>query len=80
MSNGDVIKVALVKTQEVIEQENWPVKILLSVYDEIQTECLEERCEEWKHRLDEIMIDAAKVVVKNTPIVVDCAVSDYWQK
>lgn len=79
-SNGDVIKVALIKTLEVIKQENWPVKILLSVYDEIQTECLEERAEAWKHRLDEIMIDAAKVVVKNTPVVVDCAVSDYWQK
>lgn len=79
-TNGDVIKVALVMTHKAIKEEGWRVKILLSVYDEIQTECHEHSAEAWKNRLDEIMIDAAKVVIKDTPIVVDCAVSDYWTK
>lgn len=79
-TNGDIIKVALIEAYRVIKDENWPVKILMSVYDELQTECLEEKAEEWKSRLDEIMINAAKIVIKDVPIVVDCCVADYWKK
>jgi len=52
----------------------------LSVYDEIQTECEETFAEEWKNILDNIMIEAAKEVIKETPVVVDCKISDYWEK
>lgn len=79
-SNGDVVKLALIKTQQVIDDNNYPVNILLSVYDEIQTECEESFAEEWKGILDNIMIEAAKVVIKDVPIVVDCKISDYWEK
>lgn len=79
-TNGDVIKLALCRVQEVIDNEGWPVNILLSVYDEIQTECEESRAEEWKHRLDQIMIESAEEVVKDVPIVVDCAISTHWSK
>jgi len=79
-SNGDVIKLALIKVQETIDKNKYPVNILLSVYDEIQTECEETFAEEWKNILDSIMIEAAKEVIKDTPVVVDCKISDYWEK
>jgi DNA polymerase I-like protein with 3'-5' exonuclease and polymerase domains len=80
MTNGDIIKHALVSTYRIIKEEEWPVKILLSVYDEIQTECREDRAQEWKHRLDTIMLDSAKVVIKSVPVVVDCSVNTHWSK
>lgn len=79
-SNGDIIKVALCKVYEKIENENLPVNIILSVYDEIQTECREDYAEEWCQELNKIMIDAAKVVIKEVPIVADCKVTDFWEK
>ena len=41
-SNGDCIKRALCLVQEEIDKNNYPVNILLAVYDEIQTECRED--------------------------------------
>jgi DNA polymerase-1 len=79
-SNGDVIKLALINVQKEIDKNDYPVNILLSVYDEIQTECKEEFAEEWKEILNNIMIKSAETVIKEVPIVVDCKVSDCWEK
>lgn len=79
-SNGDVIKLALIKTQEYIEENNYPAMIILSVYDEIQTECREDKAEEWKGILDSIMIEAAQAVLKEVPVTVDCAINEFWAK
>jgi DNA polymerase-1 len=79
-TNGDVIKLALIKAQEYIDKNNYPAYIILAVYDEIQTECREDKAEEWKEILNNIMIEAAEVVIKDVPVVVDCGVHDYWEK
>lgn len=79
-SNADIIKLALIKVQEYIDDNNLPINILLSVYDEIQTECPEELCEEWEIKLNELMVGAAQVVIKSIPIVADCKIADYWDK
>ncbi len=78
--NGDLVKLALVNTQKVIDENNYPVKILLSVYDEIQTECLSTFAEEWKVILDNIMVTSAQTVIKSIPVVVDCKISNHWSK
>jgi DNA polymerase I-like protein with 3'-5' exonuclease and polymerase domains len=79
-TNGDIIKQALIDVQEEIFKNNWDVKIILAVYDEIQTECVDSQSLDWKVKLDELMVNAAKKVIKNTPIVVDCSINDYWRK
>lgn len=79
-TNADIIKQALIDVQEEIFKNNWNAKIILAVYDEIQTECVESQSEEWKVKLDELMVNAAKKVIKNTPIVVDCSINDFWCK
>jgi DNA polymerase-1 len=79
-TNADIIKLALVNTQKKINEMNYPVNILLSVYDEIQTECEESFAPEWAKILDKIMVEAAKKVLPNIPIIVDCEVSSFWTK
>jgi hypothetical protein len=78
--NADVVKLALIKVQNYIDLHNYPAYIILSVYDEIQTECLEEKAEEWKEILNQLMLEAAETVIKSVPFVVDCKISDYWEK
>jgi DNA polymerase-1 len=79
-ANGDIIKLTLIKVQDYIDLHNYPACILLSVYDEVQTEVLAEKAEEWKEILNNLMIEAAEVVVKNVPFEVDCKISDHWEK
>ncbi len=79
-TNGDIIKQALIDVQEEIYTNNWDCKIILAVYDEIQTECHKSQAENWKVKLDELMVKAAKKVLLEVPVVVDCAIHDYWQK
>lgn len=78
--NGDIIKLALIKIQNYIDRNNYPAYIILAVYDEIQTEVREDKAEEWKTILNNLMIEASKVVIKTVPFVVDCKISDYWEK
>tara|TARA_B110000259_G_scaffold181223_1_gene222931 strand:- start:4457 stop:6331 length:1875 start_codon:yes stop_codon:yes gene_type:complete len=79
-TNGDIIKLALCRVSDAIKAENWPVNVLLSVYDEIQTECDYSSAKKWKNRLDELMIEAAEEVITDIPVVVDCTISEYWSK
>jgi DNA polymerase-1 len=79
-TNGDIIKQALIDVQEEIYKNNWDCKIILAVYDEIQTECHESQAEKWKVKLDELMVNAAKKVLLEVPVVVNCGIHDYWQK
>lgn len=52
----------------------------MAVYDEIQTECREDFAEEWRGILEDLMIKAAQVVIKDVPVEVDCKVTNYWTK
>jgi len=79
-TNADLIKEALINVQNVIDDNNYPAEIILSVYDEIQTVCREDFAEEWKDILQETMIQAAKTVIKSIPVVVDVSISDCWTK
>lgn len=78
--NGNIIKLALINVYKEIINNNWPVTILLSVYDEIQTECEESVTEQWKIKLEEIMIQSAQVFIKTIPVEIDCGIHDFWQK
>lgn len=79
-SNADAIKEALWLVQEEIDNNNYPVRIMLSVYDEIQTECKEDFTEKWKPILEAKMIEAAEKILKVTPVKVDVSINDCWIK
>lgn len=77
-TNANTTKQALVDLQTIIDNNNYPVIILLSIHDEIITECREDFVEEWKPILESTMIEAAQVSIKTIPVKVDSVVSDYW--
>jgi len=79
-SNGDIIKVAISEIQKKIDSEKLPIKLLLSVYDEIRTECPKDIAEWWKVTMQQIMIESAQLVIKSIPVVVDCTIKDKWEK
>ena len=78
--NATVIKLALIAVQKEINTYNYPVKILLSIYDEILTECAEDFADKWKDIMNKLMIQAGEVMIKTIPVIVDCKISDYWTK
>jgi len=78
--NANAIKLALVNVQAYIDEHNYPASILLSIYDEIQTECKKEYSQEWKTILEDIMLKSAKVFIKSVPIQADCDIHDCWTK
>lgn len=79
-TNGDIIKHALWLIQSKIYNESLPIKILLSVYDEIRTECPIELSEWWKNQMNELMIEASKKVLKRVPVELDCKITNCWEK
>lgn len=78
--NADMTKLALVLIYREIRANNYPVKIVHAVHDEIQCECPEEFAETWKPIMTRLMLEAAEVILKTIPMEVDCKVSDYWSK
>lgn len=76
--NADMTKLALVLTYKYIKDNNFPAKIILQVHDEIQTEVKEELAEEWVAILNRLMVEAANVILKKVPMVVDCKAADSW--
>lgn len=77
-TNADITKLAMVNAYEYIEEHNYPASIILSVYDEIQTEVREDLAEEWREILQTIMEDAAKLIITSVPVIAECEISNYW--
>lgn len=78
-SNANIIKQALIDIQDVIDANNYPVDILLTIHDEILTECNDvDFAEEWAKILSDTMINAAKTLIKTIPVKVDPVISEFW--
>lgn len=77
-SNADILKLALINLQEIIDKDNLPVHILLNIHDEIVTECKEDFVDVWKYILEDVLIKAAETIIKSIPVKADTVVSDYW--
>lgn len=78
-TNADAMKFALVSLYERLKREKIDAYILLSVHDEIVTECNADFAEEFKDILSEEMVKAAEVFVKKVPIASDPFVGDVWE-
>jgi len=78
--NGDILKLALINIQNEIDNNNWDVKILLTVYDEIQTEANRNIAELWLGKQKQLMQEAAETIIKTISIICDCKISECWQK
>lgn len=74
-AGADIIKLAMLKTAARIEREQWPVKMLLTVHDELVFEAPPELAEQAGAALQEEMRGAYQLSV---PLEVDIGIAGNW--
>ena len=79
-TNANLIKYALIKLQEEIDNNEWNARILLTVHDEIIVEVQEDKVKDWKEVQEGIMKNCAKTVIMTVPVNIEAKISDHWMK
>ncbi len=74
-TGADIIKLAMLKTRERIRKEGWPVRMLLTVHDELVFEAPPELAEQAGAALQEEMRQAYQLSV---PLEVDIGIAANW--
>ena len=79
-SSADMTKLALVLIHKHVKENNLPVKIIMTVHDQIDTICPREYAEEWKVLMTELMEKAANTVIKNGLLKAETSITNVWSK
>lgn len=79
-ASADMTKLALIYIRDYINEHKIPVKIVMTVHDQIDTVCKEEYAEEWKTIITELMEQAALKIVTNGLLKADTNISKTWEK
>ena len=79
-ASADMTKLALVLMRDYIKITNCPVKLVMTVHDQIDTICNNEYLEEWTVKMKELMELAANQIVKNGLLKAEVSVSNCWEK
>jgi DNA polymerase-1 len=72
---ADIIKIAMINIQEILDKENYKTKMLLQVHDELVFDMYNEEKEELKSIIKQEMENAFKLSI---PLVVDMGEGDNW--
>ena len=79
-SSADMTKLALVLIYKHIKENNLPVKIVMTVHDQIDTVCPIDYAEEWKLKMTELMEKAANTIIKNGLLKAETSITKVWSK
>jgi len=79
-ASADMTKKALVLVREYINKHNAPVKIVMTVHDQIDTICEESYLDTWTKQLKSLMEVAALEIVTNGLLLAEVTVADCWEK
>jgi DNA polymerase-1 len=79
-SSADMTKLALVYLYKRIKKHNYPVKIVMTVHDQIDTICPEYFAEEWKIYMTEEMEKAANKIIRNGLLKAETSITKVWSK
>jgi DNA polymerase-1 len=79
-ASADMTKRALVLMRDHIKTENAPVKLVMTVHDQIDTICQNEYLPAWTHNMKIIMEVAANEIVTNGLLKAEVTVSNCWEK
>ena len=79
-SSADMTKLALVYLHKTIKENNYPVKIVMTVHDQIDTICPEEFAEQWKVYMTQDMEKAASIVIRNGLLKAETSITKVWSK
>lgn len=78
--SADITKLALIYMRKYLKDNNVPVKMVMTVHDEINTICAISYADKWLTKMTEIMEDAARVIVTNGLLKADTNISKAWEK
>ena len=79
-ASADMTKRALVLMREYISYNDVPVKLVMTVHDQIDTICREDWLEVWTRDMKHLMEVAAKEIVTNGLLKAEVTVSKCWEK
>ena len=79
-ASADMTKKALILIRDFIKLYNVPVKIVMTVHDQVDTICKEDYAQEWVVQMTRLMEQAALEVVTNGLLKADTNISKSWEK
>jgi DNA polymerase-1 len=79
-ASADMTKLALILVRNYIKETNAPVKIVMTVHDQIDTICKIDYAETWVTEMTRLMEEAALKVVTNGLLKADTNISKSWEK
>ena len=79
-ASADMTKRALVLIRNHIKEFCIPVKLVMTVHDQIDTICDNEYVDQWTRDMKELMEIAAEEIVTNGLLKAEVSVSDCWEK
>lgn len=79
-SSADMTKIAMVYVREYIMENDIPVKMVMTVHDQIDTIVHKDYAEIWKAEFTGLMEKAALKIIKNGLLKAETEISPVWQK
>ena len=79
-TGADMTKLALVMLRKLLQEKQYPVKVVLAVHDEINTIVHKDFAEEWSIILKELMEKAATYILGQGLLKSDPTISRRWEK
>ncbi|MET1257304.1 DNA polymerase I [Aliikangiella maris] len=76
-SAADIIKLAMIETQNWLDSEKPDCFMVMQVHDELVFEVAQDHLESYREKIIQIMSDAVKLSV---PLVVDAGIGDNWEQ
>jgi len=73
-------KVAVALLYDRIHENNYPVKLRMQVHDQVDTTSRKDFTERWKPEMDQIMQEAALLIIPNGLLKSETIVSPVWTK
>jgi DNA polymerase I len=79
-TGADMTKLAMVNIREFIKQNDVPVKMVMTVHDQIDTLCHKDYADEWSSKMSELMEAAATVILPSGLLKAEANISNQWEK
>ena len=79
-TSADMTKYALHLIRKEILENDLPVKLVMTVHDQIDTICKEDYSDTWKDQMTALMEKAANLIITNGLLKADTEISDKWKK
>jgi DNA polymerase I-like protein with 3'-5' exonuclease and polymerase domains len=80
LSGADMTKYALHLCRKKINENNLPVKLVMTVHDQIDSIAHHEYAVTWRDQMKEIMEQAALLTIPSGLLKANVGISNFWEK